>query len=218
MGGRMRFIFEQLRMGGDRNFGYLLGDREAGVGLLVDPSYAPEEAVARATAQGLQITHILNTHGHEDHSNGNTEAQALTGASIAGGAAGLDIRLKDGDRVSFGGFHLRVWEVPGHCEDHLAFLVEGQNIGLTGDLLFVGKVGGTPSDSEARKEWRSLQRLLMEWPEATTIWPGHDYGVRPSSTLALERSGNPFLTCPDVEAFLRMKARWPTFKAHHGLR
>lgn len=217
----MRFIFEQLRVGGDRNFGYLLGDRDAGEGLLVDPSFDPEGLVARAQAQGLRITAILNTHGHEDHSNGNARAKALTGAPVLGGPghpAGLDRTLADGERIAFGAYHLKVWRVPGHCVDHLAFLVEEMFAGLTGDLLFVGKVGGTSGEADARTEWDSLQRLLAEWPEHTTVWPGHDYGARPSSTLGWERACNPFLGCADIGAFLRLKAGWSTFKAEHGLR
>ncbi len=217
----MRFVFEQLRLGGDRNFAYLLGDRVAGEGLLVDPSFDPAAAVARARAQGLRITAILNTHGHADHANGNAGAQALTEAPVLGGPGHpgpLDRVLAEGDRVPFGGFALKVWRVPGHCPDHLAFLAEGQGAGLTGDLLFVGKVGGTMGDADARTEWDSLQRLLREWPDHATIWPGHDYGARPSSTLAWEREANPFLRCPDVAAFIRLKAEWPAFKAAHGLK
>jgi glyoxylase-like metal-dependent hydrolase (beta-lactamase superfamily II) len=216
----MRFIFEQIRVGGDRNFGYLLGDREEGVGLLVDPSFDPGRMVARAAAQGLRITGILNTHGHLDHSNGNAEARELTGAPVAGGPqhpGDVDLVLNDGDHVAFGGFKVRVWHVPGHCPDHLAFLVEGQDAGLTGDLLFVGKVGGTGSEADARTEWDSLQRLLRDWPGHTTLWPGHDYGARPSSTLAWERDNNPFLQCADGEDFIRLKAAWPEFKTRHGL-
>jgi len=217
----MRFIFEQIRTGGDRNFGYLLGDREAGQGLLIDPSFTPEALVERARAQGLRITHILNTHGHADHANGNERAKALTGALVAGGPGHpgpVDFTLQDGDPVPFGAFALRTWHLPGHFPDHLAFLVEGLDIGFTGDLLFVGKVGGTQSEADGRTEWDSLQRLLRDWPPHTTIWPGHDYGARPSSTLALERRCNPFLLCPDVEAFLSLKGEWADFKAKQGLR
>lgn len=217
----MEFIFEQARLGGDRNFGYLLGDRTAGEGLLVDPSYDPDALVARATAQGLTITGILNTHGHPDHSNGNARAQALTGAPVLGGPGhpgGLDRVLADGERLGFGRFHLGVWRVPGHCPDHLAFLVEEFTAGLTGDLLFVGKVGGTASAADGRTEWASLQRLLRDWPATTTLWPGHDYGARPSSTLAWERETNPFLRCANAEAFLALKQAWPAFKASHGLK
>jgi glyoxylase-like metal-dependent hydrolase (beta-lactamase superfamily II) len=187
----------------------------------VDPSFDPGIPLARAQAQGLRITAILNTHGHPDHSNGNAAARRLTGAPVAGGPGHpgpLDRVLRDGDRVAFGGFSLRVWHVPGHCPDHLAFLTEPLQAGLTGDLLFVGKVGGTGSDADARTEWDSLQRLLREWPPEATLWPGHDYGARPSSTLAWERAANPFLLCPDVDAFIRLKAEWPVFKAAHGLK
>ncbi|MBI1751288.1 MAG: MBL fold metallo-hydrolase [Acidobacteria bacterium] len=217
----MRFIFEQIRVGGDRNFGYLLGDREAGAGLLIDPSYSPEAMVERAQAQGLKVTHILNTHGHPDHTNGNEVAKALTGAPIAGGPkhpGPVDLTLRDGDVVPFGQYILRVWHVPGHHPDHLAFLVEGLDAAFTGDLLFVGKVGGTQTEADGRTEWASLQRLLKAWPDTTTLWPGHDYGARPSSTVAWEKRNNPFLLCADVEAFLKAKQAWPAFKARHGLR
>ncbi|MCE1205238.1 MAG: MBL fold metallo-hydrolase [Holophagaceae bacterium] len=217
----MRFIFEQLRVGGDRNFGYLLGDREAGAGVVIDPSYTPEALLERALAQGLRINHILNTHGHPDHTNGNEVAKALTGASVAGGPGHpgpVDLTLRDGDRVAFGAFSIRTWHVPGHHRDHLAFLVEGQDAAFTGDLLFVGKVGGTQTEADGRAEWASLQRLLRDWSDHTTIWPGHDYGARPSSTVAWERRNNPFLLCADVEAFLEAKQSWAGFKARHGLR
>ena len=79
----MRLVFEQIRAGGDRNFGYLLGDRDARVGVLIDPSYSPEAFVERAQAQSLSITHVINTHSHPDHTNGNERALTLTGAALA---------------------------------------------------------------------------------------------------------------------------------------
>ena len=79
----MQLIFEQVRTGGDRNFGYLVGDREAECGVLIDPSYSPDVLVQRATDQGLKVTHIVNTHGYVDHTEGNPVAVELTGAPIA---------------------------------------------------------------------------------------------------------------------------------------
>ena len=70
----MELVFEQIRAGGDRNFGYLLGDRDARQAVLIDPSYSPEVFVGRADEQQLTVTHIINTHGHEDHINGNATA------------------------------------------------------------------------------------------------------------------------------------------------
>ncbi len=89
---------------------------------------------------------------------------------------------------------------------------------ITGDLLFVGKVGGTTSDDDARVEWASLRRLLDRIPDAATVWPGHDYGARPSSTIALERGTNPFLRCADLDEFLTLKRNWTNVKQRLGLR
>jgi hydroxyacylglutathione hydrolase len=217
----MQLVFEQIRAGGDRNFGYLLGDRDAGQGVLIDPSYSPEVFVSRAHEQGLTVTHIINTHGHEDHVNGNATAAALTGAAIAAHPACPScpgVSITDGDELTIGSLRLQFMYVPGHAADHVTVFETVHRILITGDLIFVGKVGGTRSDEDARTEWLSLQRVLAAVPDAATIWPGHDYGARPSSTIALERETNPFLRCTDVETFLQLKREWPEYKKRFGLR
>ena len=215
----MRLIFEQIRSGGDRNFGYVLGDRDARVGVLIDPSYSPAAFVERARAQGLSISHVINTHSHPDHTNGNEQALALTGDSFAAHPMlSPAVALGDGDVLEIGQLRLTAHHVPGHCADHLVLYESVHHLLITGDLLFVGKVGGTQNDADARTEWRSLQRLLTLVPDEATVWPGHDYGVRPSSTIALEKQTNPFLLCGDEAAFLRLKADWPNVKQRLGLK
>lgn len=217
----MRLIFEQIRAGGDRNFGYLLGDREAKQGVLIDPSYSPEAFVQRAGEQNLAVSHVINTHSHPDHVNGNAKAIELTGGRLAAhGDSPLspEVRLADGDELAVGSLRLKFLHVPGHCHDHLVVYEPSYQLAVTGDLLFVGKVGGTRSEEDAKTEWASLQRLLEAVPDTATVWPGHDYGVRPSSTIGLERQTNPFLLCPDLSAFLQLKRDWSAFKAQHGLR
>ena len=215
----MQLVFEQIRAGGDRNFGYLLGDRSAKQAVLIDPSYSPEAFVARAADQGLTVSHVINTHGHTDHINGNARAVEMTHAPVA--AHPLlrpDVALDDGQRLAVGGLTLRCLYVPGHSEDHIALYEEKNRLLVTGDLLFTGKVGGTSSDEDARTEWNSLQRLVAEVPDDATVWPGHDYGARPSSTMALEKSTNPFLLCRNLTEFLKLKASWASFKKEHGLK
>ena len=102
--------------------------------------------------------------------------------------------------------------------DHLALYEETHRLLITGDLLFVGKVGGTTNDDDARIEWESLQQLLRDVPDDATVWPGHDYGVRPASTMALEKATNPFLLCRTVDEFLRLKSGWARFKKEYGLK
>ena len=208
-------------MGGDRNFGYLIGDSVSKKCVLVDPSYAPEAVVLRATEQGLNVTHIINTHGHADHINGNAAAQALTRAPIAAhpdSAAMPDVGLADGGTLNVGALRLEFIYTPGHIDDHLVIFEQTHQILITGDLLFVGKVGGTHGDADARTEWDSLQRVLKTYPDHATVWPGHDYGARPSSTLALEKASNPFLMCRDADDFMRMKNEWPEYKKRLGLK
>ena len=201
--------------------GYLLGDRDAKTGVLIDPSYAPDALATRAREQGLTVTHVINTHGHPDHTEGNDEAVRLTGAKVAAHpACPADpvVELGDGDSVAVGAFELQTVHVPGHAADHLVLYEPSERLLFTGDLVFVGKVGGTKTDEDAATEWTSLQRVADTFPDEATIWPGHDYGVRPSSTLGLEKRTNPFLLCADLDAFLALKRDWATFKKAHGLK
>lgn len=216
----MHFIFEQIRTGGDRNLGYLIGDRKAQVAAFVDPSYSPELLVQRAKAQGLTVKYILNTHGHGDHTNGNNTAAELTGAAIAAHADSYlapDIALEDNQELVLGELTLRIFYTPGHCPDHIVIYIPEHHVAITGDHLFVGKVGGTAGREDALIEYKSLNRLYDEMPGDTTIWPGHDYGCRPSTTLALEKVANPFIMAEDFEAFYHIKETWSSFKSQHGL-
>ena len=159
----MRFIFEQIRTGGDRNFAYLIGDREAGEGVLVDPSYDPDAVVERSRVQGLTVTHVINTHGHPDHVNGNDRALELTGARLAAykdAESDPGVSLDDGDELKVGSLSLRFLYTPGHSFDHLVIYLPGQAVAITGDLLFVGKIGGTANDELALEEYESIQRVL----------------------------------------------------------
>ena len=216
----MQLVFEQIRAGGDRNLGYLLADRDAGRGVLIDPSFTPDAFVQRALEQKISVTHVINTHSHPDHTSGNAEATARTGAALlvhADAPTDAAVRVADGEELSVGMLRLRFIHVPGHCADHIAVYESRYGLLVTGDLLFVGKVGGTSNDADARTEWDSLQKL-MRLPPETTVWPGHDYGARPSSTIALEQASNPFLRVAGVDAFIALKRDWAEIKKKNGLR
>ena len=217
----MNFIFEQIRTGGDRNFGYLIGDREARVAALVDPSNDPKSVVKRAEAQGLDVRYIINTHGHSDHTNGNGTAKSLTGAEIVafrGSSIGPDMPVDEGQRLEVGSYTLEIIHVPGHTDDHILVYLENEKIAVTGEHLFVGKIGGTGTEAAARAEHASLLKNLERFPDDVTIWPGHDYGCRPSSTIGLEKIVNPFLLrLRSIDEFLELKRDWADFKAANGL-
>lgn len=216
----MDFIFEQICTGGDRNYGYLIGDRNAGVCALVDPSYQAALLVERARLQKMKVKYIFNTHGHSDHTNGNSEAKDLTGAEIAiyqNSSVPHDRDLTDGQTLDLGSIKIEVIYTPGHSSDHVVFYLPEYQIALTGDHLFVGKIGGTSSEETSKQQYESFQRLLTILPEETTIWPGHNYGCRPSSTWLLELKCNPFLIQKNFTAFCEIKHNWSHFKKENGL-
>jgi glyoxylase-like metal-dependent hydrolase (beta-lactamase superfamily II) len=213
------FIFEQIRTGGDRNFAYLVGDRESGEAVVVDPSYDPDAVLERATAQKLSVTHVVNTHGHTDHTNGNDRVKRRTGAKLVAhesAASRPEVPVAHGDVLRVGSLELRFLHTPGHTTDDLC--IRFDPVVLTGDLLFVGKIGGTPDDRAAEIEYRSLHDVVLRLPDSITVWPGHDYGCRPSSTIGIEKRTNPFLLAPDLASFLALKRDWARYKEEHGLK
>lgn len=209
---------EQFLMGGDRNFGYLVGDEHTGKALVVDPSYTPEQIVDYARKNGLTIEYIFNTHRHHDHSNGNAEMEKLTGVrALAFGdkAPRTGREATDGAVFTFGTLEARIIHTPGHTNDSICILI-GDAL-FTGDTLFVGKVGGTGFGDDARQEYESLHEKLLKLPGETRVFPGHNVGVSPQSTIANERKTNPFLLQPDFEAFLDLKRNWLEYKREHGI-
>ncbi len=210
-------IMEQIRAGGDRNFAYLVGDESTKKAAVADPAHDPAMVLSRAEACGLEVVYLINTHGHHDHTNGNKHVLSRTDAKlIAGGPGGV----KDGEIFSLGEVVLRVIATPGHTQDGICVLAEGLSGPgqlITGDTLFVGKVGGTGFGEDARDEYDSIHEKLMILPDDTLVWPGHDYGVAPSSTIGNEKSTNPFILRESFERFVDLKRNWLAYKEEHGI-
>jgi hydroxyacylglutathione hydrolase len=218
-------VFVQLHLGGDRNFCYLLGDRQSGTGAAVDPGFGADQLAKAAAEHTLEIKKILITHAHSDHIGEADKLAKLTKATIHAGKKekvqnALDV--SDGDRLALGQRIIFAYQTPGHSPGHLCYLFEKRL--LTGDLLFCGKVGGTGSyfpDSSAEAEWASLQRI-MNIPDDVEVFPGHDYyggeGDMSHSTIGYEKEHNPFLKCKSFEDFRYLKDHWESYKAKHGIR
>jgi hydroxyacylglutathione hydrolase len=211
-------IFEQIRTGGDRNFGYLIADSESRIAAVVDPSGAPELFMTIIRDMGLWLQWILCTHSHWDHVGGIEELKQATGAQLAMHSSSpipLDRALKDGENLPLGKLTLQIIHTLGHCDDAICILVE--NHLMTGDVLYVGKIGGTASKADSRKQYDSLHLKLMTLPEDTKVFPGHDVGVKPVSTIGEEKRTNPFILQPDFEHFMHLKANWAGYKKQHGI-
>lgn len=213
-------ILKQILAGGDRNFAYLIADESTHEAAIVDPGSEPFKELTIIEDGKLKLLTIINTHDHFDHTEGNTFLADKTGAKVAmheSARSPHSISLKDGDVLKVGSVELRIIHTPGHTPDSICILAAGKDL-LTGDTLFVGKVGGTGFGQDARDEYDSLHQKLMKLPPDTRVWPGHDYGVRPSSTIGEELEQNPFILRDSFDSFLELKKNWAEYKRIHGIK
>jgi len=209
-------IFEQIPSGGDRNFGYLIAcdcSRQAAV---VDPSPNPEPCFKQAAELGVVIKYIINTHTHHDHTGGNNFYQEKDIPLVTHTSAQIgDIRVGDNDIVKLGHHIVRFIHTPGHTPESMCVFAESHLV--TGDTLFVGKVGGTYSRKDAETEFNSLKKL-MSLPPEVRVWPGHNYGLRPTSTIGEELESNPFIQrLNSFEDFIWLKDNWADYKKEHNI-
>lgn len=187
-------IIKQIETGHMDNFSYIVGCDATRKALVIDPGPEVDRIVSAAEAEGLAIDMIVNTHTHGDHTAGNARLKAITGARIvlhaqdAPGYPQADVRLKDEKTLQLGEITFDVIHTPGHTPGGICLYAQG-NL-FTGDTLFVGDSGRTDLPGGDRPTLGASIRRLMELPEDTVVWPGHDYGPTPSSTLGWEKRHN----------------------------
>jgi len=210
-------IFKQIDSGGDRNYAYLIASAETKEGALIDPSPDPLKVMKTVKKESVEIKYIINTHSHFDHSKGNNYFRGIErDKQVTFINCGADTEVSDGEVIRLGELKLEFIHTPGHTSDSICIKVKDKLI--TGDTLFVGKVGGTYGERDARMEFESLKKI-MNLPCDTEVWPGHDYGVKPCSTIGFELKNNPFIKrLNNFSEFLWLKQNWATYKQEHGIK
>jgi len=209
---------KQFDLGGDRNYGYLVADEESKKAFVIDPSYIPQEIVEFAKDKGFEIIYTFSTHSHHDHVDGNEEIAKLLGRDVllyGDIEPTTGLKIDDGTKLPLGELELTIIHTPGHRDDHICLFIE--NAVFTGDTLFVGKIGGTWSDEDAKVQYNSLHNKLLKLPSSTIVYPGHNYGKKQTSTIEEEKTTNPFLIQPNFEKFLYLKKNWSQYKKEHNL-
>jgi len=224
---------------GDRS--YLVHDGEAA--LVIDPQRDIDRVVALAAGAGVRVTHVAETHVHNDYVTGGLALARAAGAAYlvnADDPVSFDrTPVSDGDLVEIGGMRVRALATPGHTYTHLAYVVEaGGDDGdggvagvFTGGSLLYGSTGRTdllgPDATAAltRAQWASARRLARELPGTARIFPTHGFGSfcsaaqseAASSTIGHEKLVNPVLTLDEssyVDSLLAGLDAWPAYYAH----
>ncbi len=165
-----------------RNFNYLIACPETGEALAIDP-LDHEKCLQAAKVRGWQITQLLNTHEHHDHTGGNAAIVAATGAKViahhkAGGKiAGMDRGVQAGDIIKVGKtVELECLDTPGHTMCHICLRSHTDEPALfSGDTLFNAGAGNVHNGGNVDDLYATFAQQLARLPDNTRIYPGHDY-------------------------------------------
>lgn len=225
---------------GDRS--YLAHDGE--VALVVDPQRDHDRIRAAADEAGVRITHVFESHIHNDYVTGGFRLARATGAQYllnADDPVSFErVGVRDGQVVEVGTMHVRVLHTPGHTHTHLSFAVSDGSVPgaeptvvFTGGSLLYGSTGRPDllgpdhTDTLAHAQWHSARRLAAELPDATEIFPTHGFGsfcsatqaTGTASTIGAEKAANPALTREQDEWVRELLAgldAFPAYYAHMG--
>jgi hydroxyacylglutathione hydrolase len=196
---------------------YLVACPNTREAVIIDPAGEEDKLLAIIQTEGVKVKYILNTHGHSDHVLGNAKLKEVLNIPVCMHEAddrffsdkavreksskelGLpppdpaDIRLKNEDTVEVGTLKITVIHTPGHTPGSVCYLID-RNL-FCGDTLFVGAAGRTDLIGGSLETLlESLEKKLIVLPKETIVWPGHDYGDTPTSTMGREMEENPYLT------------------------
>ncbi len=220
-----RLYFRQLLAGRDFarddpvarqmvNFVYAVGDRQAGVALVIDPAYRPQEIVDALSDDGMTVVGVVATHYHADHVGGRLGGHVVAGVKelvevtdvpihvhadeagwIAKGTTVGDdnlVRHEGGDQLRVGAVTATLLHTPGHSAGSQCVLVDGRLV--SGDTLFLDGCGRTDlPGSNPESMHHTLHVTLSKLDGSTWLYPGHDYGDRATATLDDVRRDNAVL-------------------------
>jgi hydroxyacylglutathione hydrolase len=202
-------FFRQIQQHSD-NFSYIIADEASKEAVVVDSSFNADEIIKIVKSQKFQLKYIINTHGHSDHKAGNTELRSIFGAKIVAHKQSKslhDISVNENDFLNVGKISIKIIYTPGHTTDSICLLIDNQKL-LTGDTLFVGECGRTDfPGGNTKSMYESLFDKLSKLGDNIEVYPGHDYGVKPSSTIGEEKKTNYTLQPRSLKDFIEFMSQ-----------
>jgi glyoxylase-like metal-dependent hydrolase (beta-lactamase superfamily II) len=186
------------------NFSYIIADDSTKEAAVVDPSFNADAIIRVVRDQNLNVKYVIDTHDHFDHTASNEDIKSNFGAKVVAhklANVNKDVSVVDGDVIRVGNIVIKVIHTPGHTRDSVSLLVD--DMLLTGDTLFVGECGRTDLPSGSAEDlYHSLFDKLMKLDDNIKVYPGHDYGPKPYSTIGVEKRTNYVLQKRTVEEFI----------------
>jgi len=206
-------FLKQIEVGDNQNFTYIAACKKTGEGAIIDPSWEINKVLNIAKNGGIKIKSIILTHAHGDHTEGLPQVIEETNAKVyvhekeshAVKQAGsfYVAEIKDGNTIVIGKESFKVMHTPGHSPGSICLHTEGKVV--TGDTLFVGYCGRADfTESDPAALYQSLQKLAS-LPDDTVVYPGHNYGKTPTSTIGEEKAHNPYYQCSSEEEFIELR-------------
>jgi glyoxylase-like metal-dependent hydrolase (beta-lactamase superfamily II) len=231
-----RLYFRQLLAGRDFavddqiarqmvNFVYLVGDRETGEAVVIDPAYGVDELLTTLADDGMTCVGALATHYHADHVGGDLMGWGIEGIARLLEASPVPVHVQadeapwiirstgvtaddlithgGGDVLQVGGIPLTMVHTPGHTPGSQCFLIDGRLI--AGDTLFLDGCGRTDlPGSDPLAMYESLTTKLARVPDDTVLYPGHLYSADPSATMGATRQNNYVFRLRSPEQWMKM--------------
>ncbi len=205
----------QYELGPMNNFAYILEDPSTKKAAVIDPAWDIPFLLNELKKNQLELEMILLTHGHYDHTSGlfevlnykkipvylsETEASSLTPQVPT-----LQ-KTRNHDRIPLGTLSIECRHTPGHSPGGQCFHVD--TLLLTGDTLFIDRCGRCDlAYGDAAALYHSFQKEILPLPDATRLYPGHNYGHIPSDLLGNQRKTNPYLRCKTEAEFIRLRSK-----------
>lgn len=186
------------------NFTYIVADEETDEAAIIDPSWDLEKVFDALKKNGGKAKYIINTHSHFDHVLGNEQVAKMTKAKIIqhkDSQIEKDIAVSEGDVIRVGSIEMKVVHTPGHSKDSICLVLD--RMVFTGDTLFVGNCGRTDlPGSDPKEMYNSLLNIVSRLDDKLVVYPGHNYGQAPTSTIGFEKKFNPVLQPRTEREFL----------------
>ena len=201
-------IFRQVFDNKSSTYTYLIASAKGREAVIIDPVIENVESYIKLLQElDLKLVKVIDTHIHADHVTGASKLKQATNCSTLMGehnpADTVEIKVKDDEIIKIDQIEIKAMYTPGHTSDSYSFLMD--NYLFSGDTLLINGTGRTDFQNGSSKDaYNSIFNRLLKLPEDTTLYPGHDYNGKVSSTIGNEKKFNPRLQVRNVDEYVEL--------------